>query len=194
MEEITDRQQQIIVSAGRLLTRSGIGGLTIKNLAGEMNFSEGAVYRHFKSKENILVRMLEFLASDMDRRLAEVVKKESDPVEKFEAVFKDQLRFFSKNPHFVVAVFSDGLMEESDRINQKILEIMQVKMRHLFPIVFEGQRKGVFTGEVSCEELIHVIIGTFRLQMFRWRAMGFSYDIEKKGSETIQSLLKVIKN
>jgi AcrR family transcriptional regulator len=39
--DIKPRQLEIIEVAGKLLTNSGINGLTIKNLANEMNFSEG---------------------------------------------------------------------------------------------------------------------------------------------------------
>lgn len=49
--EITPRQLEIIEATGKILTKSGTSGLTIKNLAKEMNFSESAIYRHFASKE-----------------------------------------------------------------------------------------------------------------------------------------------
>jgi TetR/AcrR family fatty acid metabolism transcriptional regulator len=58
-ELISDRQIEIIEAAGKILTRSGVGGLTIKNLAKEMHFSESAIYRHFTSKEEIIIAMLE---------------------------------------------------------------------------------------------------------------------------------------
>ena len=44
---ISERQKEIIDAAGRILTESGIGGLTTKKLALEMGFSEAAIYRHF---------------------------------------------------------------------------------------------------------------------------------------------------
>ena len=56
--DLSERQFEIITAAGKLLTRSGILGLTIKNLAREMDFSESAIYRHFSSKEEIIISML----------------------------------------------------------------------------------------------------------------------------------------
>ena len=67
--EIKERQLDIIEAAGTLLTRSGVGGLTIKNLASEMEFSESALYRHFTSKEEIIISMLQYLASKREERL-----------------------------------------------------------------------------------------------------------------------------
>jgi AcrR family transcriptional regulator len=52
--ELSERQLEIIEAAGKVITSSGVSGLTIKNLAKEMKFSESAIYRHFTSKEEII--------------------------------------------------------------------------------------------------------------------------------------------
>lgn len=190
---VTDRQLQIIRAAGRILTSSGVGGLTTKNLAKEMSFSESAIYRHFNGKEEIIVAMLGFLASNMDHRFTKVIDKGQSPDKQLESMFQEQFSFFEENPHFVVAVFSDGLMEESEKINQTIFKIMQVKMKHLAGIITDGQQKGIFTNVISPEELVQIVMGTFRLQMFKWRLKNFEFDIREQGDRMIQSLLTLLK-
>lgn len=191
--EISDRQLEIIEAAGKILTASGISGLTIKNLAKEMKFSESAIYRHFASKEEIIIALLEYLAENMDERYSNAIKSEQSPEEKFEALFLNQFLFFKKYPHFVVAVFSDGLMEESQRINETISKIMAVKMKHLMPIILEGQQKNIFTNSITSEDLVHIVMGTFRLQMYKWRVANFQFDIIRNGNDLILSLLTIIK-
>lgn len=193
MDNITERQLDIIEAAGRILTSSGVSGLTIKNLAKEMKFSESAIYRHFTSKEEIIIALLEYLAKSMDERYAEAISNEQTPNEKFTNLFQSQFSFFKKNPHFVVAVFSDGLMEESQGINKTILKIMDVKMKHLMPVIIEGQQKGVFSNTITTEELMQIVMGTFRLLMFKWRVENFQFDIIHHGNDMIKSVLTLIK-
>jgi len=190
---ISGRQLEIIEAAGKILTASGVSGLTIKNLAKEMKFSESAIYRHFASKEEIIIALLEYLAMSMDERYTTAISSGQSPVEKFTTLFQNQFSFFKKSPHFVVAVFSDGLMEESQRINETILKIMGVKMKHLMPIILEGQQKKVFTNAITSDELLHIIMGTFRLQMYKWRVANFQFDITSSGDNMIQSVLTLIK-
>ncbi len=190
--EITARQFEIIESAGKILTSSGVSGLTIKNLAKEMKFSESAIYRHFSSKEEIIVAMLNYLASDIDERLSGL-SVHSDPEERFKALFREQFRFFNEHPHFVVAVFSDGLMEESQLINQSILKLMNVKVKHLMPVILEGQQTGLFTNAITTDELMHIIMGAFKLQMFKWRIANFAFDIKRSGDNMTASILTLIK-
>lgn len=191
--EITPRQFEIIEAAGKILTSSGVSGLTIKNLAKEMKFSESAIYRHFASKEDIIVAMLNYLAESTNERLSGLTDSLGHK-EKFEALFKEQFRFFKNNPHFVVAVFSDGLMEESQRINEIIGKIMTVTIKHLMPIIKKGQQKGVFTNAITTEELMHIVMGAFKLQMFKWRIANFQFDIIRNGDSMVQSILTLIKN
>ena len=161
--------------------------------AKEMKFSESAIYRHFTSKEEIIIDMLTFLAVSMDQRLSGITGL-SDPAEQFKAMFREQFRFFDLHPHFVVAVFSDGLMEETQLINEAILKLMNVKMKHLMPVIMVGQQKGVFTNAITTDEMMHIVMGTFKLQMFKWRTANFQFDIKRSGENMIQAILTLIKS
>lgn len=190
---ISERQKEIIDAAGRILTESGIGGLTTKKLAFEMGFSEAAIYRHFPSKEAIILALLEYLRENMSSRLSSLDSK-LGVEDLFKSIFSSQFSFFASHPHFVVAVFSDGLWEESDQINQAILALMQTKSGFLIPMIKKGQVQGIFKTDVSADQLVHLVLGAFRLQMFKWRVSGFSFDLNKTGNELIQSILTVIKS
>lgn len=190
---ISERQKEIIDAAGKILTQSGISGLTTKNLAKEMGFSEAAIYRHFPSKEAIILAMLDFLRSNMDTRLA-AVNQSQGVEERFRAIFSSQFSFFAQNQHFVVAVFSDGLWEESGQVNQAILALMQTKMKYLLPLIQEGQNLGLFKSSITSEQIAHIVMGSFRLHMFKWRVSGFSFDLVSSGNELIDSILEVIKS
>jgi len=190
--EITRRQLEIIQAAGRIMTESGVGGLTIKNLAKEMRFSESAIYRHFKSKEDIIIAMLKYLEKTLDELYERAVKLADVPEEKLIQLFLQKFNFFRINPHFAVVVFSDGLMESSEAVNKAIHDIFKVKQKHLNPIIEEGQAMGVFTNELSGDQLIHLIMGSVRLQMLKWRIAHFDFDIVVAGNQQLTNILKLI--
>ena len=191
--EMSARQFEIITAAGKLLTRSGVTGLTIKNLANEMHFSESAVYRHYSSKEDIIVSMLQYLAYDMNSRYDDALAGEVDPESRFVKLLTNQAAFFTENPYFVVVVFSDGLMEESERINAAITGIMQTKIKHLMPIINSGQENGCFRKDLTSEDLAHIVMGSFRLLMYKWRIANFEFNLKRKNKQLIESILTLIK-
>ncbi len=88
MERHTPRQEELLDIALDLARDSGIAGLTVRNLASRAGFTEAALYRHFPSKQALLVALMgwieqrflpeaEAIAADRDRpareRLLDVV-------------------------------------------------------------------------------------------------------------------------
>lgn len=190
---ISDKQLKIIEAAGKILTSGGIGGLTTKNLGKEMQSSESAIYRHFSGKEEIIIAMLNYLADSLDEKYTLGISKNDTSEEKFKKLFQLQFDYFTANPHYVVAVFSDGLLEESEKINEAILKIMAIKHKHLLPIIEEGQKTGDFTSALSIDDILHITMGAIRLHMFKWRVAEFKFDIREKGNAIVQSVLTLIK-
>ena len=70
---------------------------------------------------------------------------------------------------------------------------MAVKVKHLMPIIMEGQQKVIFTNTVTTDELMSIVMGTFRLLMYKWRIANFEFDLKRNGENMVQSLLTLIK-
>lgn len=190
--EIKQRQLEIIEAASEILNQSGLAGLTTKNLAAKMGFSESALYRHFKSKEDIVLTMLKYLAKDMDVRFENSISSIESPQEKLKALFNSQFTFFKQKPHFLIVIFSDGLLEASEEINKAITSIMGITKKHLMQIIREGQKHKQFTNDLPPEDLTHIIMGSFRLHMLQWRIAGYSFDLKMKGNKLMTNLFTLM--
>lgn len=59
MTNLTDRQKKIIEVSIELIAEKSIQELTIKNIAQKIGLTEGAIYRHFQSKFDILLNILQ---------------------------------------------------------------------------------------------------------------------------------------
>jgi TetR/AcrR family transcriptional regulator, fatty acid metabolism regulator protein len=193
MDKASKRQQEIIESAGKLLMEKGIKGLTTKNLAQEMEFSESALYRHFKNKEDIILLLIRFLSENINLRFETILKAENNAEEKFLALFLSQFQFFKKNPHFIVIVLSDGLMDNSEDIKKSIKKLIETNFVALKKIMTDGQESKLFNQEMEADSLVHFAMGTFRLQMLQWKLSNFNFDIEIKGIKTMTDLLTLLK-
>ena len=193
MDKASKRQQEIIESAGKLLMEKGIKGLTTKNLAQEMEFSESALYRHFKNKEDIILLLIHFLSENINLRFETILKAENNAEEKFLALFLSQFQFFKKNPHFIVIVLSDGLMDNSEDIKKSIKKLIETNFAALKKIMTDGQESKLFNQEMEADSLVHFAMGTFRLQMLQWKLSNFNFDIEVKGMKTMTDLLTLLK-
>lgn len=157
-----------------------------------MQFSESAIYRPFSSKEEIILMMLKYWGNNIGKILGNLEK--TDNVEKnFKTFFHELSFYFKENPYFVVVVFSEGLMDESDKINDKISGLMTITSTHLELIIQEGQKQGVFTQSVSSGDLTMIALATFKRHMFNWKFNKFKFDLMENIGKISASLLTLLK-
>ena len=191
--QISNKQQAIIEVSGKILMEKGILGLTTKNLALEMNFSESALYRHFKNKEEIILLLIRYLSNNINERFENIINSDINPEEKYIQLFKSQFAFFNKNPHFIAIVLSDGLMDNSEEIKNEVQKLIQINAICYKKVIVRGQNSNIFNNEVDADDLVHFAMGTFRLQMLKWKLSNFSFDIETQGMKTMTNLLTLLK-
>jgi TetR/AcrR family fatty acid metabolism transcriptional regulator len=189
---ITERQMDIIEASGRILASKGIMALTVKNLASEIGFVESALYRHFKSKEDIIVLLVKYLYNNIQNRFEPVIKEKATNKEKLEKLFKSQFVYLSENPHFVVVALSEGLIDEKDEIKNEVMKIYLYKMNVITNLFENGMEKGEWQTNLSTSDLIHFLMGGFRLLMFKWKFSHFSFDLVKEGNHMIQQFFTMI--
>ena len=191
--DISTRQQEIIEASGRILINKGIKGLTTKNLAMEMDFSESAIYRHFKNKEDIIVLFFDAMLENFNLRLNEIISREISAIEKLKVLFESQFNYISQNPHFTVAILADEIYFEGERVKETLLKIFAFKSDIILSIIQQGKKEGLIRSDINNEDLLHMIIGSFRLQILKWRYDNFNFNLQEEGEKIMHTILILIK-
>ena len=69
------RRHQIVQTARKIVATQGMSSLTMQELAKEVGVSEGAIYKHFKGKDEILLVLIQ----EIERTLLEAVADSARP-------------------------------------------------------------------------------------------------------------------
>lgn len=190
----TPRQLEIMEKAGELLATSGVGGLTVKRLSSSLGFSEAALYRHFDSKESLILAMLDQVANQLRDRYEFAVTGVEDPLKAFRRLFEEQFCLFAEKPYMGAVIFSDGIFEEGEAVAAAIRRIMALRRSYLLPQIRNAQRLGLVRCDVPAEDMIAMTMGAVRLLVFEWRGSGFYFDLEERGMGLVNSILTLIKS
>ena len=75
-DHLTARREQILVAARACFLRNGLHTTSMQDLIREAGLSVGAVYRYFKSKNEIINAIAEGVAGSVTSRIEQVVTKE----------------------------------------------------------------------------------------------------------------------
>lgn len=192
-KNFTDRQIEIMEIATGIIDRQGIQELTTKNLAAEIGLSEAALYRHFKSKNEIMLGLLDYFMLEMKERVATIAAKEDrTPSELLKDIFTSQLKTFAKKPAIVSVIFSEGIFQFNKELMEKVSGMMGMMQVEIDAIVKRGQQEGSFRDFAGPSTVSTIIMGSMRLAVMKWKVFGRKSDLVKDGNKVLNGVLKMI--
>ena len=192
--DLSKRQSEIIHAAIKLIGEGGIQALTIKNLSAEIGVVESALYRHFKSKTDVISALLDYLESIMASHFEGIKDMETSPFEKIEKLIQSQLQLFNETPSYAIVILSDGLYKNNKVLYDKLFNIMKSSRSTFVGIIEEGQKAGLIRDDVPSDHIAFIIMGSIRLNVNQWGLSGFGFDLQKRGKALCQSLKTMIQN
>jgi AcrR family transcriptional regulator len=193
-KELSDRQKEIIEVSLDLISEGGIQGLTIKNLAKRIGFSESAIYRHYENKIDILTAILDHFKSNTEDFYNREFNSNLDTLSKIEHLFKNQFRMFAASPSLVAVIFAEELFRNEISLKQKVAEIMQNTSKILARIILEGQQQGSVRRNIDASHLAIIVLGSLRMYVKQWHISDYSFNLVKEGEAFILSIKEIIKS
>jgi len=184
----TERQQQIIDCSIEIISKKGIQGLTIKNISKEIGFSEPAIYRHFKSKTEIILAILGNFKTMADFLAEAMENLEDSAIEKINFMFSKMMEMFSEQPSLVSVIFSEEIFKNEEPLKEKIKEILNLHQKTVEKIIKKGQIENNVRKDIDKESLALIMMGSLRLLVKRWDLNDYNFNIKKEGEKLIQSL------
>ncbi len=191
--KFSERQIEIIEAATKRIDEHGIQDLTIKTLAADLNLSEAALYRHFKSKNEILLGLLTYFIEEMKGRLDFILSnKNRTPSELLNDLFDSQLRTFVQRPSVVSVIFSESIFQFNKELSSTVSSMMELMQDHIEGIVKKGQTNGSFSKMVGVSTTTTIIMGGMRITVLKWKLSGHKSDLIKDGNKVLNGILKMI--
>ena len=191
--KFSERQIEIIVAATKRIDEHGIQDLTIKTLAADLNLSEAALYRHFKSKNEILLGLLTHFIDEMKDRLAAILSiKDQSPSALLKDLFNSQLKTFVAKPSVVSVIFSESIFQFNKELSDTVSSMMELMQTHIETIVKKGQADGSFSKIVGVSTTTTIIMGGMRITVLKWKLSGHKSDLIKDGNKVLNGILKMV--
>lgn len=107
MEELlqsTNKRAEIVKSALELFAEKGYDGTTINDIAKAAGITPGAIYRHFKSKEELGKEIFDTLISNYSGELAEIVESQKNLEDRIRNTVLLTYHYYEKYPAAVCFV------------------------------------------------------------------------------------------
>nr|WP_145550981.1 nucleoid occlusion factor SlmA [Variovorax boronicumulans] len=165
-----ERRLQILQTLATMLEQPGAERVTTAALAGRLQVSEAALYRHFASKAQMFEGLIEFIEQSVFQLVAAITADEAaSGTQRARSILTVLLQFGEKNPGMVRVMVGDALVLEherlQDRMNQFFDRIESALRQCLRPaLAADGAAMPTVDANVQASVLTAFAIG--RLQRF----------------------------
>jgi len=189
----TTRQTEIIEESLSLIAEHGMEGLTYRNLSERFGISMPAFYRHFSSKADVLLGIMDYL-NEVSLQIFEVAHETGvDALDRLRLVLMGYAKQFSNNSALAAVLFPDMIGAGKDDLRASVLEHMSENRVRLAGLLDEGMATGLVRTDVSAERWAFVVMGSLRLEVTQWRLDGRRTDLIKRVASLWKDLEKILR-
>ena len=115
-----ERRLEILKALAQMLEQPKWEKITTAALAGKLDVSEAALYRHFASKAQMYEGLIEFIESSVFTLANKITADESDGNRQADQLVEMLLAFAEKNPGMVRVMTGDALVGEHERLQARM--------------------------------------------------------------------------
>ena len=141
-EKFTHKQEQLFDTAAALFAEKGYHGTSINDLARAMGLQKGSLYHYFKSKEELLFRLLDEYITAALNEIEKICALEDPPVEKLRQFMLFYSGFYAGDQDRLVLLIND-IDKLGDSYRVQVIEKERRYYRALTGIFSQLQDAGI---------------------------------------------------
>jgi len=174
------RKQQIIDAARKLIIKKGSEHLTVRAMAKEVGLTEAAIYRHFKSKREILSFLMNHI---MDTMLHDVERTESGNTTSLAAIdqaLRQHLSEIEQRRGMSFQVIAEIISLGDKKLNKDVYEKLNFYIDRVKNLLSEAARDGYVRDDIDHGASALLLFGMIQGLVNIWALGGYSFDLAAK--------------
>ncbi len=157
---LSPRQQEILDETLQLVREGGLSKLTIRRVAERVGFSEPALYRHFPTKQSLILGLMARLEEMLLGRAREIAEEaEKNAGERLEEILRFHLDLNQENNSLPMLLLAEASTSGDPVLIEHMRSILERYLGLLEGLVEEGQGEAVLTSTARPECLALLILG-----------------------------------
>jgi TetR/AcrR family transcriptional regulator len=120
-----ERKLQILQTLAEMLEQPKGEKITTAALAGKLDVSEAALYRHFASKAQMFEGLIEFIESTVFGLINQITAQQENGLAQAQAITGMLLNFAERNPGMTRVIIGDALVNEDARLQARMNQFIE---------------------------------------------------------------------
>lgn len=158
-----DQRRAVTVEAVIELTaEQNPGDITTAAIAKRMNLTQGALFRHFPSKDAIWQAVMEWVAERLLQRVDRAMQEADSPLQALEAVFMTHIEFVAAHPGVPRLLFGELQRAEDTPAKRMARTLMSAYRKRLSGLIDAAKLRGEVAQEIDTAAASLSFIGSIQ--------------------------------
>jgi TetR/AcrR family transcriptional regulator len=184
-----ERRVQILQTLASMLEQPGAERVTTAALAGKLDVSEAALYRHFASKAQMFEGLIEFIEQSVFTLANQINERETLGRVQAQKILTVLLQFGEKNPGMTRVMVGDALVYENERLVARMNQFfdrIESQLRQSLRTAAEADGSSTPTVDANALASVLTAFAVGRLQ--RYARSGF----KRNPTEHLEAALRLM--
>jgi TetR/AcrR family transcriptional regulator len=154
-----ERQAEIVAAALQLARETSPLSITSGDIAAAVGVSQGAVFKHFPTKEAIWVAATAWVHESLLAKLQEAAQAQTSAVRALEAVFRAHVDFALAHPGAPRIIFQELQQSTDSPVKQEVRALLQAYRLLLVNQLKQGMMSGELPTDLDPDAAATMLIG-----------------------------------
>lgn len=176
----TLRKQQIVEAARKLIIKKGSEHLTVRSIAREVNITEAAIYRHFRSKREILSFLMNHISDTMLEEIDKRPSAENVSLQVIDYVLEKHLSEIEQRRGMSFQVIAEILSLGDKKLNKEVYESINKYLDRLKELLSEAALRGDADENIDLDASSLLCFGAIQGLVNVWALSNYTFDLTEK--------------
>ncbi|HZX21677.1 MAG TPA: TetR/AcrR family transcriptional regulator [Clostridia bacterium] len=188
--KILHTRERLILATIDIINELGIQGFSTKGVTKKIGVSSGTLFKHFKTKNDLLIAVLNYY-SQYDNDIIESVKlKKLSPKDAIIYYIDRYAEYYENYPAITAIMQSYDILTCDPDLEGYIKLIAFNRSDFLKTMIESAQEKGEIRMDIKSEILADIICGFHREICLKWRLNKYGFSLRDKTIETLRAVLE----
>lgn len=174
------RQRQMADAARAIAVKYGSEHVTVRRIAKEIGVSEGALYRHFKSKRDILSLMVERIEEDLVSDLEKGSEAGGTPLEILDRSLRNHVSAIQQRRGVSFQVMAEIISLGDKRLSRRASQALGAYTGRLRDIISAGVSRGEIRKDLDPDKASILITAALQGLVSSWALRNYDFDLEQE--------------
>lgn len=174
------RQEQIAQAAVDLVGSQGMKGLSMGGVARRLGLVPSALYRHFRSKDQVIDAILDLLRDRLLGNVTAVCRETSEQLERLQRILMLHIKLIRENQGLIRVFFSEEVHCGHPERKAQVYKTIKGYLDALAEIVHQGQQEGVIRPDVDPGTISVMFLGLIQPGAILWHLSEGKFDVTKQ--------------